>query len=132
MQTRREFVGFVAAAALGCSVEHRKPRLFEATFDVASLDRDGATIITPMAGLDGAPILIVRESDRRFHALSMQCTHEGCPVNPPVRGVITCPCHGSQYDLNGHVRMGPARLPLARYETRYDQRARTVVVWVDA
>jgi Rieske Fe-S protein len=58
----------------------------------------------------------------------MQCTHEGCPVNPPVNGIIACPCHGSRYDLNGRVLHGPAQYPLARYSTRYERKSGTVCV----
>ena len=87
-------------------------------------------MVAPTPGLDGAPILIVRDSLRRYHALSMQCTHEGCPVNRPVNGVIVCPCHGSEYDLEGRVLKGPAQLPLARYETDYHRSTRTLTVRV--
>jgi Rieske Fe-S protein len=99
---------------------------------VSSLATDGATLVTPSPGLDGTPILVVRDGARRFHALSMQCTHEGCPVRPPVNGVITCPCHGSQYDLEGHVKHGPAQLPLARYEVDYHRWTKRLTLRVDA
>lgn len=134
MATRREFVARVVAplvAASGCALERRKPPQFETTLDVASLAADGNALVTPTPGFDGAPILVVREAPRRFLALSMQCTHEGCPVNPPVRGLITCPCHGSQFDLQGQVRRGPARLPLARYAAEYDARRRRLTVSVE-
>ncbi|HKW09893.1 MAG TPA: Rieske (2Fe-2S) protein [Gemmatimonadaceae bacterium] len=136
MRSRREFLGdaarfAAAAAAAGCSAK-TKPPLFETTVDVGSLTTDGASLVTSMPGLDGAPILIVRDGSRRFHALSMQCTHEGCPVRPPSQGIITCPCHGSQYDLEGRVRRGPAQLPLARYATVYHWLSKRLTVRVDA
>jgi Rieske Fe-S protein len=137
VRSRREFLGDAArlaagAAAAACSASHQPPPLFESTVDVASLTTDGATLVTPTPGLDGAPILVVREGARRFHALSMQCTHEGCPVRPPSQGIITCPCHGSQYDLEGRVRRGPAQLPLARYATVYHWLSKRLTVRVDA
>ena len=58
---------------------------------------------------------------RRPHSTA----HEGCPINPPVHGVMTCPCHGSQFDLAGHVERGPAQFPLAHYDVAYNTRART-------
>jgi Rieske Fe-S protein len=106
--------------------------LYESTIDVAVLTTDGATLVTQTPGLDGAPILIVRDGAHEFHALSMQCTHEGCPVRAPVHGVITCPCHGSQYDLQGRVRRGPAQLPLARYAVEYRWWTRRLTLRVDA
>jgi nitrite reductase/ring-hydroxylating ferredoxin subunit len=145
--TRREFVArsvnaFAAGAVSGVaatllsscarSAEHAKPRLFEATFDVNALSADGQSLVTPTAGFDGAPILIVRSSPHAFVALSTQCTHEGCPVTPPVGGIITCPCHGSQFDLDGKVRRGPAQFPLTRYATDYDGKTKQLTVGLDA
>jgi Rieske Fe-S protein len=136
-RSRREFVARVArlvagAAAVGCNGSPGPPPLFETTIDVSTLTTDGATLVTATPGLDGAPILVVRNGARRFHALSMQCTHEGCPVQPPVHGVITCPCHGSQYDLEGRVRRGPAQLPLARYSVEYHRWTKRLTLRVDA
>ena len=37
------------------------------------------------------------------------CTHQGCTVASVANGVITCPCHGSQFDAQtGAVIAGPA------------------------
>lgn len=134
--SRREFLERAAtlvasAVAIACGRGHRPTPLFETTVDVSPLTTDGATLVTSSAGLDGAPILVVRDGAGRFHALSMQCTHEGCPVRPPVQGVITCPCHGSQYDLEGRVRHGPAQLPLARYAVEYHRWTRRLTLRVD-
>jgi Rieske Fe-S protein len=89
------------------------------TVNVSSLTADGQWLVAPWKGSDGAPVLIVRHTLHRYTALSMQCTHMGCPINPPVQGVMTCPCHGSQFDLAGHVRHGPAQFPLGLYTTAY-------------
>ena len=99
--------------------------------DVSSVAADGESIVTPTNGPDGAPILIVRRSADEYLALSMQCTHEGCPINPPVRGVMMCPCHGSQFDLNGQVRRGPAQYPLGRYATVYHPANKALTVVLD-
>lgn len=136
-RSRREFLGDAAllvasAAAIGCDRSHEPPPLFETSVDVSSLNTDGATLVTSTPGLDGTPILVVRESAGHFHALSMQCTHEGCPVKPPVQGVITCPCHGSQYDIEGHVKRGPAQLSLARYAVEYHRWTKRLTLRVDA
>jgi len=135
--SRREFLGdaarlAAAAAAIGCDRSHKPAPLFEATVDVSTLSTDAASLVAPVIGLDGAPILVIRDGERRFHALSMQCTHEGCPVRPPVQGFITCPCHGSQYDLEGRVRRGPAQLPLARYAVEYHRWSKRLTLRVDS
>jgi Rieske Fe-S protein len=140
--TRREFVrgaarllaGGAAAAAVAPLVGACDPPdptrswTFRASVDVSALTSDGAAIVTKTPGVDGAPILVVRTARDTFSALSTQCAHEGCPVNAPVSGIITCPCHGSQYALDGSVVRGPTIYPLTRYQTYYDRRERRLMV----
>lgn len=135
--TRREFVrgaarllaGGAAAAAVVPLAEACEPPdptskwTFRADVDVSGLAADGQSTVTKTLGSDGAPILVARTAPGTFSALSTRCTHEGCPVNPPVNGVITCPCHGSQYALDGKVLRGPTIYPLTRYETHFDRAA---------
>lgn len=65
------------------------------------------------------PIIITRVSATEFTVLDSECTHEGCVVNAfvgtPVNGRLTCPCHGSQFSIQGQVVQGPANLPLFKY-----------------
>lgn len=89
-------------------------------FDVSPLTGDGQGLVTQIKGPDGYRIVIVRLSADEYTALSMRCTHEGCSVNPPSGGAITCSCHGSQFELNGTVKRGPATQPLKSYATAYD------------
>ncbi len=100
----------------------------QAVVDVSPFAADGDWLLAPSTGPDGAPMLIVRQARTRYLALSMQCTHMGCPVNTPVEGVMTCPCHGSQFGLDGDVRQGPAQYPLEQYGTTFDSRTKTVSV----
>jgi cytochrome b6-f complex iron-sulfur subunit len=46
-----------------------------------------------------------------FTALSLVCPHLGCTVDPVPDG-FACPCHGSRFDANGAVRVGPASQPM--------------------
>lgn len=52
------------------------------------------------------------------------CTHLGCVPVGPSQGTVGefggwyCPCHGSNYDISGRIRKGPApkNLPIPNYE----------------
>jgi Rieske Fe-S protein len=50
-----------------------------------------------------------------IYAMTAICTHQGCTVDLPVGTTLTCPCHGSQYDLSGGNLVGPAVNPLVHY-----------------
>ena len=50
-----------------------------------------------------------------LYAMTTICTHMGCAVGVPIGGQITCPCHGSKYDLGGGNLLGPAVSPLVHF-----------------
>lgn len=50
----------------------------------------------------------IEELTRRINVMSNACAHLGCPVRwAPDKGLIVCPCHGGEYDINGGYRAGP-------------------------
>lgn len=51
--------------------------------------------------------IIVNNSEKTT-VLSAHCTHLGCIINQTENDRLVCPCHGSEYDLNGNVLKGPA------------------------
>jgi Rieske Fe-S protein len=58
-------------------------------------------------------VVLVRGGGGTVHGLSAICTHEGCTVGSIQNGIITCPCHGSEFNAQtGAVVQGPATLPL--------------------
>jgi menaquinol-cytochrome c reductase iron-sulfur subunit len=60
-----------------------------------------------------------RESEDRFTAFSVNCTHMGCPVRwLEDAELFMCPCHGGVYYKDGTVAAGPPPKPLGRLETR--------------
>jgi Rieske Fe-S protein len=67
-------------------------------------------------------ILVEHNSDDTFRALSGICTHQSCVVSDydGSNSVFVCPCHGSQFDLNGNVKKGPASTKLSSYNTRLE------------
>jgi Rieske Fe-S protein len=68
------------------------------------------------------PVLINRGLSGQFYALDTSCSHEGCtvPTYDPAAQCMQCPCHGSQYYIDGTVRRGPANFPLRSFTIHYD------------
>jgi Rieske Fe-S protein len=66
-------------------------------------------------------VVVTQPEAGQFRAFDATCTHEFCLVTSVDRGLITCPCHGSQFRIqDGSVARGPARRAL-------DSRNATVV-----
>jgi Rieske Fe-S protein len=61
-----------------------------------------------------ARLALMRRDDDQPYALSLLCTHLGCLVTVNEEK-ISCPCHGSEFDLQGNVLKGPAERPLRRF-----------------
>jgi Rieske Fe-S protein len=59
-------------------------------------------------------VVVTQPTAGTFKAFSSKCTHQGCAVKGIANGVITCPCHGSQFSAtDGTVKKGPATSALA-------------------
>ena len=56
--------------------------------------------------LEEERVFLVRKGNA-FRCLSAVCTHLGCTVNRTGQG-YHCPCHGSFFDDQGSVKIGPA------------------------
>jgi Rieske Fe-S protein len=54
------------------------------------------------------PVIVIRKSISQVIALSSMCTHLGNEVGLPLGGILTCPAHGSVFDLSGNRIAGPA------------------------
>jgi len=66
----------------------------------------GGAMLVDMAG---DTIMVVRVSDAQVVALSAICTHAGCSMDyASGQKVLDCPCHGSQFAIDGSVLRGPA------------------------
>jgi Rieske Fe-S protein len=65
--------------------------------------------------------VFVCRDDKGYYAMGSQCTHVGTELNVDGGGTgngmgFTCPLHGSTFDFDGHVTMGPALTDLPHYE----------------
>jgi cytochrome b6-f complex iron-sulfur subunit len=66
--------------------------------------------------VSGSAVFVGRDANG-VYAMTTTCTHQGCDLatGEISSTTITCPCHGSQYDLNGTVVRGPAPHSLTHY-----------------
>jgi glycine/D-amino acid oxidase-like deaminating enzyme/nitrite reductase/ring-hydroxylating ferredoxin subunit len=73
--------------------------------EAASLDPGTAAI----ASLAGDKVAAFKDDEGTLHCVSPTCTHLGCQVafNTAER-TWDCPCHGSRFDVDGHVLQAPA------------------------
>jgi Rieske Fe-S protein len=140
--TRRRFLlkgatTVTASACLGCAIFRQtrtpdmtvSPRNGKIELSRAEVERkldllENTDIINSLIvkpeGTD-EKILLFRTADGELHALSSICTHMGCDVHYDLDvGHIVCPCHGSEYALDGSNLKGPAKRPLKEYEVRED------------
>ncbi len=115
-------VGFVIAPLFG------KPK--EAWVPVGKVDdfKIGQTVNVsltdpsplPWAGITAkGAAWLRRDSEDKFIAFAVNCTHMGCPVRwLPDAELFMCPCHGGVYYKDGTVAAGPPPKPLVRFEVR--------------
>ena len=63
------------------------------------------------------PVIINRGAGEEFFVLSAECTHEGCTVRRlNASGVMVCPCHFSEFTIDGSVQRGPAGQALRSFQ----------------
>ena len=70
--------------------------------------------------LQEMPLILWRQSDTSVKAFLSTCTHKVCRVGLPNRGVLKCPCCGSQFDENGKQTQGPAKKPLTEFRAQLE------------
>ena len=65
---------------------------------------------------------VVKEPNKnKVVAFGPQCTHLACPYHWEMgAGKFVCPCHGSEFALDGAVITGPAARPLDQYMTKIE------------
>ena len=113
----------LAAAALGgcASVLTRTVTPLNGRVELAlaqypELAEPGGSLRIQVAGA-ADPLYVLALGDGSFSALSPICTHLGCTVD--IQGArLVCPCHGSTYDREGKVLLGPAERALTRIPAR--------------
>lgn len=71
---------------------------------------------TPVHVPDAGAWLVKTGGSDAVTGLDDRCTHLGCRYKwHAEQGVFECPCHGSEFDLHGAVKRGPATRPLQEF-----------------
>ena len=66
-------------------------------------------------------VWVVKLGESDVIALSPQCTHLGCAYHyDDKKSEFVCPCHTSNFSLDGKVLSGPAPRPLDRFAVRVE------------
>ena len=126
---RKEFLCLTCLAAAGC----------QSTADNHGASAGSRTEKTIDAGPAGAyaadgvyqnhraqGFFLIRNGGRLI-ALSSICTHRTCRLDVEPDHSFHCPCHGSNFDPNGHVTEGPAVRDLPVYSVHTDERGHVMV-----
>ncbi len=57
----------------------------------------------------GRKLAVYRDSENKLHTFSSRCSHFNCQLKwNSTANCFECPCHGSRYDIHGHVIYEPA------------------------
>ncbi len=142
--TRRGFVkvaavgvGVIYAAAIGYPIY----KYLESPVNKAIADAALNTIVlkdadklplssTLMFTFKENPSMLIHFADDSWVALSAVCTHLGCTLHyQPPAPLITCACHGGQYNPHtGQNVGGPPPRPLTKFTTKVDPGKVTVTL----
>ncbi|MHC5727914.1 MAG: QcrA and Rieske domain-containing protein [Nostoc sp.] len=84
----------------------------------AELDKTGQLLAK---NSPAGPVLVIGTSKAKMTAVNPTCTHAGCTVAWKAEAKkFTCPCHGSEFGVDGKVQKGPATNPLKTYAAKIE------------
>ena len=122
---RRDFIKYAWSAAglavLGeagwVGLRFFSPKIVEGEFGgvfaVGAVEDFPPGSVTPV---NEGRFYVVRLADGGFIALYRKCTHLGCAVPwDPAEGKFICPCHASEFEMDGQVLNPPAPRPLDHF-----------------
>jgi cytochrome b6-f complex iron-sulfur subunit len=100
------------------------------TLTVDSSSPVAKTGTAALVNYSGGQLLIDHPSDTQFNAFTSICTHAGCTVSgyDTSNNQFVCPCHGSRFDVNGHVAQGPASASLQQFQTKFSNNLLTITI----
>jgi len=71
----------------------------------------------------GNPVLVIRDPAQKntLRAVGQTCTHAGCLVDwNAEEKKLECPCHDSEFSIDGKVLQGPAKKALPIYPAKLE------------
>lgn len=94
------------------SVVHLTKQLIHMKNDEISQIKQGDAGIVK---LDGQVVGVYKDEENQLHVVDTKCPHLGCQLawNPNEK-TWDCPCHGSRFDIDGHLIEDPAQKDLDR------------------
>jgi Rieske Fe-S protein len=66
------------------------------------------------------PVYLNRLGEHQYRAVYLKCTHKGCEVRPQGT-ILVCPCHSSEFDVNGKVFSPPADEDLKQFPVSVEE-----------
>jgi Rieske Fe-S protein len=125
--TRRDFtkllltgglVGWLGSVVYPLMSYLRPPKVPEANVQAVKAGSASAFAVNTaqIVKFGRKPVILIRQENGEFRALSATCTHLECIVQ--YRGdlkQIWCACHNGLYDLTGRNVSGPPPRPLEEY-----------------
>lgn len=121
--SRREFLILTAGLAAGC----RSGAVLETgPHDVRIGRPDDYRTDGVYSRFRNRGVFIVRRGEKLF-ALSSICTHRNCKLTAESDRTFYCPCHGSTFDADGKVTLGPAKRDLPAFPITTDDQGELVV-----
>ena len=111
-------LGALATAAAACSSTDKSPAPESASSAAAPTGAPASGALTKTtdvpvgSGVIVGDTVITQPTTGVFKGFSSVCPHAGCNVNAITDGKIICPCHKSEFNLDGTVAQGPAKKPL--------------------
>jgi Rieske Fe-S protein len=111
-------VGLGVTAALAACSSNEKPGATSSATTLKTGSPGAPSVLAKTAdvpvggGVIAGDIVVTQPSAGVFKGFSSVCTHAGCNVSKIADGTIDCPCHGSEFNLDGSVAKGPATQPL--------------------
>ncbi|NMG10463.1 ubiquinol-cytochrome c reductase iron-sulfur subunit [Brasilonema sp. UFV-L1] len=129
---RRDFMTCIGVGSLVSSLPVKVAASEQNTTAISSVSGDWQTVGTT-AELDktgqllnekspvGSVLVVGTSTSKNLIAVNPTCTHMGCTVEwLSNEKIFLCPCHASEYKLDGKVQNGPATKPLSTYTTKIE------------